>query len=232
MDFIQPLKYLGDLVYPKICLNCSSWLVRGEDSICLHCFEGLPRTGYHFQKNNPVERLFWARIPIAYATSYLFFSEKGIVRNLMHTVKYKDGRDPAFLLGKLFASELKENKSEYKPDFIVPVPLHPSRQRQRGFNQSEQIALGMAEILETEVRNDVIKRNHFSGSQTKKSRYERWENVQSEFVLGENPMVYGKEILLVDDVVTTGATMESCAQVLLDQVPKKLGLATLAMAHR
>jgi ComF family protein len=169
---------------------------------------------------------------VAYATSFLFFSEKGIVRNLMHTVKYKNGRELAFLLGKLFASELREQHTDYKPDLIVPVPLHPSRQRQRGFNQSEQIALGMGEILQSEVRSDLVRRSHFSGSQTKKGRYERWENVQNEFVLEENQAIYGREILLVDDVVTTGATMESCAQVLLQQEPRKLGLATLAIARR
>ncbi len=145
---LTPLRNFIDLLYPTVCCNCGNWLVVGEKSICLHCINEMPLTGFHFQQGNPTAKLFWARVPISYATSYMFFYETGIARKLLHQIKYKGGRELAMDLGEMFAYSLLQADPEFKPDFIVPVPLHPRKLRQRGFNQSEAIAEGMAKVLQ------------------------------------------------------------------------------------
>lgn len=198
----------------------------------MHCFDALPRTGYGFQKSNPVERLFWARLPVEFATSYFYFSDKGVVRNMLHKIKYHNGQELAETLGRLFASELLEKDPGFAPGVLVPVPLHPAKRRQRGFNQAELIARGMANAFGAEVRTDIIQRNIFSQSQTKKGRFDRWENVNSIFSLKNANELENNRIVLVDDVITTGATLEACASVLAGIQGIKIAIASIAVARR
>ena len=229
-NLFSPLKDFVDLLYPSVCHNCGNWLVVGEKSICLHCINEIPLTGFHFQQGNPTAKLFWARVPVSYATSYMFFHETGIARKLLHQIKYKGGQDLAIDLGEMFAQELLQADPTFKPDLILPVPLHPRKLRQRGFNQSEAIATGMSKVLQTELNTDILVRQSNNKSQTKKGRFDRWSNVDGIFGLKNTNIPKSAHILLVDDVITTGATLEACVNALLKLGDIKVGIAGLAMA--
>lgn len=219
------------LLYPELCLVCGNSLVEGETVICGYCENSLPRTRFHNDSDNLVSQLFWGRVNLKAATSFLFFRRKGIVQQLMHQFKYKGEREVGRYLGKIFAQELADSHNYSDLDCIVPVPLHPDKLRKRGYNQSEEIARGMAEVLQIPCKSKLIQRAVYTSSQTKKSRFNRWENVSSVFVVPEPDSVNYKNILIVDDVVTTGATLEACAQKLLESTNSKVSIATLAVAY-
>ncbi len=219
------------LLYPELCLVCGNSLIEGETVICGHCENSLPRTRFHDDSDNLVSQLFWGRVNLKAATSFLFFRRKGIVQQLMHQFKYKGEREVGRYLGKIFAQELADSANYSDVDCIVPVPLHPDKQRKRGYNQSEDIARGMAEVFQIPCKSNLIQRAVYTSSQTKKSRFNRWENVSSVFVVPEPESVHYENILIVDDVVTTGATLEACAQKLLESTNSQVSIATLAVAY-
>jgi len=227
-NIIDSLLYL---LYPQLCLTCGNSLVEGETVICGHCENSLPRTRFHDDSDNLVSQLFWGRVDLLAATSFLFFRRKGIVQQLMHQFKYKGEKEVGQYLGKLFAQELLDTKSFAETDCIVPVPLHPDKQKKRGYNQSEEIAKGMSAAMNVPLKTDLIERAVFTSSQTKKSRFNRWENVSSVFVIPNPEKVDFKNILIVDDVVTTGATLEACAQKFIEDTQSKVSIATLAVAY-
>ncbi|MBL7811975.1 MAG: ComF family protein [Bacteroidetes bacterium] len=224
------IKSAGNLFFPVVCQSCGSWLVQGENALCMHCVDELPRTGYSLQPGNPTERIFWGRIDLALAGSFLEFREGGVVQDLMHRIKYKGQKELAHALGLLYAEEIK-SRFQSPPDILLPVPLHPRRERQRGYNQSEWFAKGMAEILECTVNTDLLKREIYSQSQTRKGRFTRWENVGHIFMARNKRLLEGKTAILVDDVVTTGATLEACLQCLRDIPGIRLGVLSLAIAN-
>jgi len=230
MDLLQPIRLLGGLFYPNVCANCGNWLTHGEESICLHCIDALPRTGFLLHKQNPAEKIFWGRAKIKFASSYLYFAENGMVQKLMHQVKYKGNKDLAKNLGKYFAADLLSMNPSFKPDILIPVPLHPRKQKQRGYNQSYHFALGLAEILGCQVNTELLFRNIYGSSQTKKSRINRWENVEEAFTAVPSDPWLGKSIVLVDDVITTGATAEACLKALSNMGFTDLAYLSLAIA--
>lgn len=230
LKILQPLRLLQDMIYPRVCHVCQRWLVTGEQGLCLHCFQELPKTGFGFQKGNPVENLFRARIPVAYASAFIYFQETGISKKLLHDIKYLGGRELASTLGRLFAQELLLHNTNFKPDGIIPVPLHPRKKRQRGYNQSEAIASGMAEIFGCAMRTDMVIRKKYTQSQTRRNRIDRWENVEQVFGMNPKARVHSGSYMLVDDVITTGATLESCAQTLVNAQVGEIGIAGLALA--
>ncbi len=199
--------------------------------ICGYCENNLPRTRFHDDSDNLVSQLFWGRVNLKAATSFLFFRRKGVVQQLMHQFKYKGEREVGRYLGKIFAQELVVSENYSDVDCIVPVPLHPDKQKKRGYNQSEEIARGMSEVFQIPCKNNLIQRAVYTSSQTKKSRFNRWENVSSVFVVPEPEAINYKNILIVDDVVTTGATLEACAQKLLQSTNSQVSIATLAVAY-
>jgi len=222
-DFIE-------LIYPRTCGACNIPLLKGEQIICTHCLAELPYTYYHKDKDNPVAQLFWGRVPLQAATSLLYFHKKGRTQHLLHLLKYKGRKDIGIFLGQLLGNQLKDNDDFKTVDAIIPIPLHPKRQKQRGYNQAECIAIGISQSMNIPIETKLVIRNTETKTQTKKSRTERWENVAQVFSLQQQYATEGKHYLLVDDVVTTGATLEACAQVLLTIPNSKVSIASIAKA--
>ena len=180
-------------------------------------------------EENPVSRAFWGRVNLKAATAFLFFSKQGKVQNLMHALKYRQQKNVGIYLGKLLGQDLLKSPLYENLDYIIPVPLHPKKLNIRGYNQSMMIAKGISEGYGTEIFHG-LKRNLHSPSQTKKSRYERWENVRDIFHLVDSHLLEDKSILLIDDVITTGATLEACAKLLEDVPNIEISIASLAYA--
>lgn len=199
-----------NLIYPKLCAACNKSLLKDEKHICFACQFSLPKTNYHQHKNNDVSKLFWGRVPIETAAAFYKFSKKNKVQHLLHQLKYKDNKEVGNFVGKLYGYELKNSVHFQDIDFIIPVPLHPKKLKIRGYNQSEWIAIGLSESMNIPLNTTDLYRTEHSQSQTKKGRYSRWENVGSIFAVKNETALRDKSILLVDDVITTGATLEAC----------------------
>jgi len=175
--------------------------------------------------------MFWGRLPVDAATAFLFFKKGGMVQTLVHKLKYQNAPFIGYELGKLLGFDLRENDDYFKiPDLIMPVPLHWKKEKRRGYNQSTHFARGIAEVLEKPIDTSNLYRKIHTSTQTKKSRYNRWENVSEVFGLKKTDLIAAKHVLLVDDVITTGATLEACGQILLQQTDVTISIATLAVA--
>ena len=218
---------LGMLLYPDYCRGCGINLPKGESLICVGCQIRLPRSGFYNYEQNPVARLFWGRLPLESAFSYLHFSKKGLVQNLMHELKYKQCPELGVKLGKLFASELEMVNVGRPVDCVVPVPLHPRKELLRGYNQSRVIAEGISDVWGVELIQPLERRVE-TETQTRKSKFERWQNVGESFGLKSSDSLEGRHVLLLDDVITTGATIEACAQEILKIRDVRLSVASLA----
>jgi ComF family protein len=228
------LYYLWDdfisLLFPRLCYACGNHLTRNENLICTECYILIPRTGYHLQPDNPVEKLFWGRCKIEKAAAFSFYNRGSRIRNLIHNLKYKGIKDIGYELGRIYGLSLKESGFITDLDVIIPVPLHPSKKRVRGFNQSEIISLGISESTGLPVDSETLSRTTVSATQTRKSRYDRWTNVERIFSLSGTENLKGKHVLLVDDVITTGSTIESSATELLKTEGVRVSVVALAMA--
>jgi ComF family protein len=223
------LQGFTNLVFPSYCAACGHALYRNEHMLCLSCFAGLPRTCFHRDEDNEVAQMFWGRVPVCHATSFMYFAKGSRYQQILHELKYNGQKQIGTGLGRMFGNELKDTVFS-TADLIHPVPLHPSRLKKRGYNQSELIASGMAEILDLPIETDLISRVEDTLSQTRKSRYERWENVENIFHCEKPDALVHKHILLVDDVITTGATLEACANSLGRVEGITISIATLAFA--
>lgn len=218
-----------NLLYPQPCLACGTILTTTEDSICTSCIINLPKTNYHLHNENPLNKIFWGRVSIEMVSAYYFFNKGNKVQNLLHQLKYKGAKNVGEKIGLLYGYELLESNNFKDVDFIVPVPLHPKKLKKRGYNQSESFANGLSQSLNKEVVTNLLLRTVNSETQTKKSRFNRWENVATIFTISNTLAIDGKHVLLVDDVITTGATIEGCAQ-LLTQNNAKVSVVTIACA--
>ncbi|MCF8371818.1 MAG: ComF family protein [Bacteroidales bacterium] len=218
------------LVYPKVCVACGENLLDHEDHLCTHCLYDLPKTNYHQVDDNPVAKLFWGRVSIFKACSFFFFNKGSKFQTLIHKLKYDNRKEIGYELGKHFGCDLLSSEDFKSVDVIMPVPLHASKEKIRGYNQSDWIARGISASMDTPVDNNNLIRLMASETQTKKSRFERWENVDSIFQVTNPEALENKHVLLVDDVVTTGSTLEACAQELLKIPNVKVSIATLAVA--
>ena len=223
------LSSLLDIFFPRTCAGCNNSLATGENLICTDCLYHLPKTGYWNENDNPVARIFWGRVYLHNVSSFLHFQKGGRLQNIIHNMKYKNIKEIGTFLGKIYGYELKSTPNA-NVDLIIPVPLHKSKFRKRGYNQSEYIARGISEIINIPVNTNSIERDIASESQTRKSRFERWENVKNVFKIVEPQSIKGKHVLLVDDVITTGATLEACAMAILEIPGTKVSVATLAFA--
>lgn len=206
-----------NLIYPQLCLACGEVLVKNETSICTSCIINLPKTNYHLNPDNSLNKIFWGRTQIEMVAAYYFFNKGNKVQRLLHQLKYKGSKQLGEKIGLLYGYDLLNTDNFRTIDFIVPVPLHPKKFKKRGYNQSEFFANGLSQSLQVEVNTKLISRTVNSETQTKKSRFNRWENVASIFTLSNEIDISGKHILLVDDVITTGATIEACAQLLVEK---------------
>lgn len=218
-----------NIIFPKLCASCNNSLLKNENTICTKCIFDLPKTNYHLDKSNPINKVFWGRVNIEMASAYYHFSKGGRVQKLLHELKYKGNQKVGEVIGELYAIELRKSKLYNTLDFIVPIPLHPNKLKKRGFNQSESFAIGLSKGLNVPINNTDLYRKIDSKTQTKKTRYKRWENVGNIFGIIDDSMLENKTILLVDDVVTTGATIEASTLVLKD-INCKVYVATIACA--
>jgi ComF family protein len=218
------------LIYPRVCVGCHEVLYRHEDTLCTHCHIELPHTHFENQPNNPVARLFWGKINFETATSSYFFSKKSRIQQIIHSFKYKNRPEIAEYMGHLMGKKLMSIHQRLPFEVIIPVPLHPVKKRLRGYNQAEHLAMGISEEMNVPLDVKSIQRITANKTQTNRSLYDRWTNVNSIFELRSNHTLSGKHVLIVDDVITSGATIESCAQCILT-IPKiKISIASLALA--
>jgi ComF family protein len=218
------------LLFPRICYGCGNHLLRNENLICTECYVLIPRTNYHNQKENPVEQLFWGRCQIQGAAAFSYYNKGSRIRSIIHNLKYKGIKEIGFEIGRIYGLTLKSSEFIGNVDLIIPVPLHPAKRRARGFNQSELIADGLGSITGLQVNTSAVERSVASSTQTKRSRYERWVNVEGIFRVTDPDSIKTKHILLVDDVITTGATIESCVNELLKVEGVKVSVAAIAFA--
>ncbi len=219
-----------DLFFPRVCPLCGRVLKREESGICFSCLHDLPYIRFRTRDDNPLARVFWGRVPFVGVYAYLLYEKGNKAARLIREIKYHGHKELGFLMGTHFGEYLRTFPAFQEVDVVVPVPLHRRKLRKRGFNQSEWIARGMAERLERPLLTGTLLRKVYNPTQTKRSRYQRWENVQGIFTLRDSSPLAGKHILLVDDVITTGATLEACAIPLLSLAGVRISLAALAMA--
>ena len=217
-----------NLVFPKVCPACGELLVRNERVICYRCLYHLPRTDFHLKEDNPVAQMFWGRVLLEHAASYCLFQKGSRIRRLIHALKYGGNQEIGEELGRQFGYELKPTVFS-NAELVIPGPLSKRKKRKRGFNQSECIARGLAQALEKPLNTTALIRSRHTRTQTSRSRYERWLNVEHSFVVANPGEIAQKHILLVDDVVTTGATIEACASELLAVPGTKVSAVTLAV---
>jgi len=198
------------LIFPKICAACGNSLWKHEETLCLSCEFHLPRTNFHHSLENPVGALFWGRVAPVSAAAYLFFQKGNKVQRLIHQLKYKGRKDIGLCLGRQYGSLLKNSPFFQTVEVILPVPLHQKKLRHRGYNQSELFAIGLGESMNVPVDASLLIRKKATETQTKKSRFRRWQNVAEVFAIIDPNVLEMKHVLVVDDVITTGATLESC----------------------
>ncbi|QMU31071.1 ComF family protein [Adhaeribacter radiodurans] len=220
------------LLFPEDCLACHELLARGETTICTDCRVNLPYTNSHLLTGAKSELLsrFYNKVPVKHALAYLTFTRSGRVQQLLHALKYNGHEEVGEILGNWYGADLKEYQYQEQFDLIVPVPLHKKKLRKRGYNQSDSFAKGLAQVLDTHWQPNVLERLADTSTQTKKTRLERWQNVGQLFSVIQPEMVKNQRILLVDDVMTTGATLEACALVLLDAKAAAVSVAAIAAA--
>jgi len=217
-----------NLFFPDTCANCEAALYKHESAICSMCRYHLPVSKFHLYNDNPVEKLFRGRVAVQNATAYLRFQKGGMAQKLVHKLKYKGRTEVGTTIGKLYGYELKNQEWDKKIDLIIPVPLHNKKLHLRGFNQCDFFAQGLSESLNVNFDTTSLKRIYSTNTQTKKSRYNRWKNAEGKFVVTDPAFLIGKNILLVDDVVTTGSTLEACAQAILNIEGTTVSIATMA----
>ncbi len=219
------------LIYPRNCLACNNLLYKHEQFICNYCFVNLPKSNFHLDNESELAKVFYGRVKLEGAGSYYVFEKSGKVQRLLHQIKYKGNKALAKQLGEWYAKTLIENTEFSKADVIIPVPLHPKKLKQRGFNQSEEFAKGLSETFNIPIKHNLV-RNKFTETQTRKKKFARWENVQDKFELKNTDELKDKTILLVDDVITTGATIDACCEVLNKAANVKISVLSLAYAKR
>lgn len=227
----QLVKGLGHLVYPRLCMGCNKSLLEEEEILCLNCnVYNIPRTAYHHIAENETAMRFAGRVPVQKGTSFAYFTNEGLLQHLLHELKYNDREDIGLYLGKQLGYDLKQTDWAATIDAIVPVPLHPEKQKQRGYNQSIRIAEGVGMVLGLPVLAGVVERVRNTESQTQKSREERIDNMKDAFAVKAPSEIAGKHLLLLDDVLTTGATIEACALALLTVPGVTISVTTIGVA--
>ncbi len=227
------VEYLSDfwfLFFPKNCEACGRALTRNEDVLCFDCLFGLPRTHFCKELDNPIMQMYAGRLKLERATALFSFQKGSRYRKLLHSLKYRHKPEIGIVLGRELGAEMISSGNFSGIDYIIPVPLHPNREKKRGYNQSERIGAGISEVTGIPVLTGILVRNAETQTQTKMNKEERWQNVSGKFILTDIEMLKDKHVLLVDDVITTGATTESCGGVLLGIEGLKLSIAALAKA--
>lgn len=213
------------LIFPTLCAECDRVLMGDEELLCLHCKMNLPVTNHHLDASNPILLQLGNAASVDFAFSYLKYGKKNITRQLIHDLKFRDKPNAGFVLGRWFAEHIEEYVRQERIEIIVPIPLHFSRWLKRGYNQSEIVSRGMNEILRLPINNFSLRRRKQSKSQAKRDKLDRWQSAMGTYYIHKPESLRGKRVLLVDDVITTGATITAAVETL-----KNAGVAYVAIA--
>ncbi len=219
-----------NLFFPDLCVVCKERLGEGEQHICTDCLLLLPKTNFHLQPDNRMEQSFAGRIPFEHIAAYAYFVKGGSIQQIIHELKYNRNPSIGVFMGELCGENLKGSGFVADIDYLVPVPLHPKREKKRGYNQSLEICKGISNITGIPIDNQTLIRKVNNQSQTKNSRFDRWKNVEDIFSLTNPEAFQDKHILLVDDVITTGSTLESCAKEILKNEAGKISIYAVGTA--
>lgn len=222
------LKEVFAIFFPEMCLCCNDYLASHESVICLNCRHDLPLTNFSFEENNLIEKSFYGRIPLENATSLFYFFKKGNVQHLIHQLKYHNQQQVGTFIGDWLGEQLVESERFNTIDCILPVPLHPKKFKKRGYNQVTTFGESLAKKLAIPYQEHILTRVSSTNTQTKKMRLDRWKNVQELFHVENNFALENKHILLIDDVITTGATLEACYEALSHTKNLKISIACMA----
>ncbi|WP_344815665.1 ComF family protein [Flavobacterium cheonanense] len=220
-----------NLFFPKACAGCNSFLLKDEIVICTSCRHDIPLTNHHLSKNNDVYSKFYGRIPIEFASSLMYFHKKGIVQEMIHKLKYKGHQEIGEAIGYWYAEELKDVEELNDVDFIIPIPLHKKRFKERGYNQVTTFGEALSKSWIKSYDETILVRNVYSKTQTTKSILGRAEVVENIFGINYNESHHNKHFLLIDDVITTGSTLEACGRELLKIPGSKISIVCMAMTQ-
>lgn len=216
------------LFFPHVCTGCGSDIISNNHQLCLKCLSELPVTNFFSQPANPVEKKFYGRITVRNAGSGYFFTKDSLLQTLIYELKYKGNKDIGFYLGQLLAKFLANNNAFDDINLLVPLPLNPKRQKKRGYNQATALCNGMASVWKRPVVENAVIRKVYTETQTRKDRITRWENMDGVFAVANPSLLQNRHVLLVDDVITTGASLEACGSEILKVAGTSLSIATLA----
>lgn len=223
--------YLNDfshLLYPHNCEGCGIDVLNDDNFLCAKCLHELPETGFINAAGNPVEKSFYGRLKIEQAAAGYYFTKDGLLRHLISQVKYKRNKEMGIFLGKLLGHQLQASERFYNVDLLLPLPLNERKEQKRGYNQAQLICDGIAQVWQKPVLSNAVVRTVFTQSQTNKNRVDRWQNMEGVFAVANANQLTGKHILLVDDITTTGATLEACGSEILQVPTTKLSILTVA----
>lgn len=232
MLYKSAIESLLHIFYPHLCASCGSNSLHEDQLLCTYCSNDLPLTGFHLFQDNPVENIFRGRIPVTSAMAWLYFTKDSSTQKLIHLLKYKSKKEIGVYFGRKIGEALIKSSRFGDVDILIPLPLFKARERKRGYNQAAILCKGIADAMNLPVKKDIIYRGLQTNTQTQKTRIERWQNITGGFVLKNPAAIEGKHILLVDDVITTGATLEACGQELLKAKGTRLSIATMAYTSR
>ena len=219
------------LLFPHVCTGCGTDILNEETVLCMRCIDRMPETNFELHADNPVEKIFWGRLQMVSATAQFYFTKESLMQHLMHQFKYKRNKELGLQLGRMMGEQIKKS-GRFEVNALVPLPLFPVKEKRRGYNQATILCEGMAEIMGIPVLDKAVIRPQHTETQTKKGRIERWENMEGKFILSDPDKISNQHLLLVDDVVTTGATFEACGNELLKADNVRLSLASLCVASR
>lgn len=228
---MNALKNLLNLLFPKLCNGCTAQLLTYETIICLRCRHELPLTSHLANTENETFKKFYGKLPVEHASSVVYFNKKGIVQQLIHNLKYKGAQEIGTFFGTLYSDSVQDNAILKTVDEVIPVPLHPKRMRERGYNQVTTFGKSLANGLQVPLNEKLLERKRYSKTQTTKNIFGRTELSTTLFDVQFSEKDHGKHFLLVDDVITTGSTLEACGKALLKIPDAKISIITMAYAH-
>lgn len=232
IGFLKIINAINSILLPKVCFGCNTHLLDGEHLLCTPCRHDLPQTNYNFIAENPVDRTFYGRVPIEKAVSFLHYAPIGTVKNLLHHLKYKNQEIIGDFLGEWYGNVLKAQGHLPKLDYVIPVPLHQKKLRKRGYNQVDAFGKQLAAHLNAQFLGNVLIKTSNNRTQTQKNRLFRWQSSQDLYVIDDSHYFSNKKILLVDDIITTGATIESCAMAFSKNGSSKIYVAAMAFVPK